>query len=214
MKIRNIIFILLFLSFHSSFSQLARAQFEGGDDSLKSYLERKLKPYRELNTALQLRIDSTGKVVEVDILNSTDYEVDEAILKMANEMPKWIPATQDGQLISSIRIIPIQFDASVVYTAVEENPSFPGGNEAIDAFFKENMGVFESYSKNLRSYFIRFTVLENGKTCCTLFLNETPKVVKEKVLKALNKMPLWNPGKQNNRLVKVFFTMPVKYIDY
>ncbi|AWV97495.1 energy transducer TonB [Arcticibacterium luteifluviistationis] len=204
--------ILLFFISSSSFSQFTLAQFEGGEDSLKAYIERNLKPYKELNTILQLRIDSTGKVTEADILNSTDYEVDEAILKMANEMPNSIPAIQGRQQISSIRMVPIQFEMSMVYTAVEQNPSFPGGREAMDDFFNLNMGVYEPKSKNTKTAMIRFTVLEDGKTCCTIFFNETPKLIEEQILKALNKMPLWNPGKQNNRLVKVFFTMPVKYV--
>jgi hypothetical protein len=210
---QKIIIFLTLLFSYPCFSQFQLAEFDGGEEALKAYIDMNLNspkntPYIK-DLKLQIKIDSTGKVYEWDILNSINYEIDEAALKMAKNMPKWNPATQNGLPVKSTLVIPIQIGDAPVYTALKKNPEFPGGTKEMYEFINSQMEEFKASSQELSTTFIKFIVDEYGEICCTEFMKPTERAVQLKILRIIDKMPLWIPGEHNKERVKVYFTIPI-----
>lgn len=77
-----------------------QAEFEGGDDNLKKYLKDNLIDRITENTPPEFqkgkvvfKIDSTGKLVDEEILESSgDTNMDNFLLEVFRNMPNWKPA--------------------------------------------------------------------------------------------------------------------------
>jgi TonB family protein len=103
---------------------------------------------------------------------------------------------------------------SEVYTVVEEMPLFPGGENARIKFFSNNLrapaeGVKEGSSGTV---YVSFIVQADGSITNAKVLRGIGKSFDEEVLRVVNLMPKWNPGKQNGEAVAVVFNLPVKYV--
>ena len=87
------------------------AQFPGGNAALRDYIQNHL-PALETGgrVVLRLTIDADGHVSQVDVLRSGGSEADEAAVRMASGMPRWIPGRQDGQVCASTYTLPVSFD--------------------------------------------------------------------------------------------------------
>jgi len=103
---------------------------------------------------------------------------------------------------------------SEVYTVVEEMPLFPGGENARIKFFSNNLrapaeGVKEGSSGTV---YVSFIVQADGSITNAKVLRGIGKSFDEEVLRVVNLMPKWNPGRQNGEAVAVVFNLPVKYV--
>lgn len=105
--------------------------------------------------------------------------------------------------------VQIEFDGKV-YTMIDQMPTFP-----------YNMGEYLSehikYPKKARKQniegrvIVSFVVQEDGSL-------DNVKIVKgigggcdEEVIRVIKGMPAWTPGKQNGKIVKVMFNLPVAF---
>jgi hypothetical protein len=108
------------------------------------------------------------------------------------------------------------------YTVVEEMPKFPGGDEAFYQWINQHVKLHQTDSACIPiKIFISFTVDSTGailnpdvRTTSTFpvdcaISDEYPKTLAAEI----SKMPLWTPGKQNGKPVRVRFQLPVN-IDW
>lgn len=100
-------------------------------------------------------------------------------------------------------------NASAIYTIVEEMPSFPGGESERARFFANNIRVpAESVDG---AVYVSFIVKADGSVANAKILRGLGKSYDEEVLRVINLMPKWFPGKQNGEAVDVLFNLPVKF---
>lgn len=96
---------------------------------------------------------------------------------------------------------------------VEHMPQFPGGDEEMMKFIRENL-VYPSIAAEVGiegRVTIRFVVDRNGKvTDVTLIRGLDPSCDKE-AMRIVKKMPRWIPGRQNGRNVPVYYTLPIMF---
>lgn len=92
------------------------ASFKGGDNAWIRYLQKKLEyPQRaeQLGAAgkvsLLFVVNTSGQPVDVEILQSVEYSLDEVALKIIRDSPNWIPALKNGKAINAYRRQPITF---------------------------------------------------------------------------------------------------------
>ncbi len=99
------------------------------------------------------------------------------------------------------------------FTTVEMMPEFIGGTSALYNWLGKNLSYPAIAVRNgiEGKVYVKFIVEKDG-TISTL------EVVKgigfgcdEAALRTLQKMPKWNPGKQNGRAVRVYFTLPISF---
>ncbi len=103
-----------------------------------------------------------------------------------------------------------------VLSVADSMPKFPGGNLGIGKFFVANMIVPAEALEGSKAEktFVKFVIDTFGKV-------QNPMVIKPSAYKSfdaeairiISKMPLWTPGLDKNKKVKVYMILPVSYKD-
>jgi protein TonB len=90
--------------------------FPGGIDALNWTIKQNIRYPKELAdknisglVMVKFTIDSLGRVKNPTIIKSLHPDLDQEAIRVVSNLPKWVPATKDGNLISSEMVIPISF---------------------------------------------------------------------------------------------------------
>lgn len=92
-----------------------RAQFPGGIKALYSFLKENLYYPEAMNRGIkgsvivQFMVDTDGWVSNVKVFKSVDPLLDAEAVRVAQLMPRWIPAEKDGKTVRSIFRLPVRF---------------------------------------------------------------------------------------------------------
>ena len=102
----------------------------------------------------------------------------------------------------------------VIFTVVEDQPSFPGGEEARIRYLNENI----RYPQMAReagiqgTVFVTFVVERDGSVTDVRVLRGIGGGCDEEAVRVVRNMPRWNPGRQRGQPVRVQFNMPIRYV--
>lgn len=105
-------------------------------------------------------------------------------------------------------------DGQAVYLVVDSMPQYPGGETEL---FKFLTGEFRyPHSEDFQgSIYLSFDIDTVGqvRNVCILKPHRKGEIseVEKEALRVVNAMPLWTPGKMNNRKVPVRFNLPIKF---
>ncbi|HEY4785792.1 MAG TPA: energy transducer TonB, partial [Bacteroidales bacterium] len=100
-----------------------------------------------------------------------------------------------------------------VYHMVEKTPEFPGGQEALNTFLKQNL----QYPKTAKEMgisgrvIVQFMVNENGDISDIKVIRGIGGGCDEEAVRVIKKMGKWVPAKQNGKAVKSLFTLPITF---
>ena len=100
-----------------------------------------------------------------------------------------------------------------IFTVVEEQPSYPGGEEARIAFLQQNIKYPEE-AKELGiqgKVFVTFVVEVDGSITDVRVLRGIGGGCDEEAIRVVKSMPHWVPGKQRGVPVRVQFNLPIKF---
>lgn len=98
-----------------------------------------------------------------------------------------------------------------VFTYVEEMPSFPGGQDEMLMFVKNNI-EYPEIAKRAGvegKVFVTFVVDRNGNINNVNVVKGIGAGCDEEAVKVIRKMPKWTPGKQNGAPVNVQVSIPI-----
>lgn len=100
-----------------------------------------------------------------------------------------------------------------VFDVVEQMPEFPGGMEALVKYMAENMKYPEDAKKQLVEgrVLVQFIVETDGSVSNTEVLKRVFPSLDAEALRVISGMPKWIPGKQNGKVVRVKYTIPVSF---
>ena len=100
-----------------------------------------------------------------------------------------------------------------VHRVVEQMPRFPGGDKARIKYLRENLKYPEEARKQGISgrVFISFVVEKDGEITNIKLLRGIGGGCDEEAMKTVSKMPLWEPGLQRGKPVRVQFNMPFSF---
>lgn len=92
-------------------------------------------------------------------------------------------------------------------------PEFPGGMKALMDFIQNNMHYPEEARKNgIQGRVIVSVVIdENGRATAPVIMRSRHTALDKEALRIAGLMPLWKPGMQQGKAVKVEFTFPVTF---
>ena len=105
-------------------------------------------------------------------------------------------------------------DDSEVYTgAVEVQPKYPGGINAMYEFIQKNLKYPESAKKKgiEGRVFVQFVVEKDGSLSSFQVLRGVSDDIDAEAVRVLKMMPKWKPGMMDGKPVRVQFTMPFKF---
>jgi protein TonB len=105
------------------------------------------------------------------------------------------------------------YDEEEIFQIVEEQPSFPGGEEARLRWLSNNIRypAIARESGIQGTVFIQFVVERDGSITDARVVRGIGGGCDEEALRAVQNMPRWTPGKQRSRPVRVLFMMPVRF---
>ncbi len=100
-----------------------------------------------------------------------------------------------------------------VFNIVEESPSFPGGDVKLYEFLAENLEYpEEARMKGISGIvYVSFIIEQDGSLTNATIIQDIGGGCGEEVLRVVNSMPKWSPGRQKGKAVRVQFNLPVKF---
>lgn len=107
----------------------------------------------------------------------------------------------------------IEDGKSKPFVMVEQMPQYPGGQAAMMKFLADSLQypTFEAENGVQGRVIARFIVDEKGDVKePTVIRSLSPNCDKES-LRVIGLMPRWIPGKQNNKNVAVYYTIPILF---
>lgn len=104
-------------------------------------------------------------------------------------------------------------DDDRVYTFVEEMAKFPGGENAMYAFIRNNVKYPKKDRKEKREgrVMAQFTVTSIGKIENIQILRGVSPTIDAEVIRVINLMPDWIPATQKGKPVNVKFNLPFNF---
>lgn len=94
-----------------------------------------------------------------------------------------------------------------VYTIVDKMPQFPGGNEAMVNFVKQNVKPVCPGGK----IYVSFVVDASGIVKDAKVLKGVSPTCDEEALRVVNHFPTWIPGEQAGQKVNVQYVLPINF---
>ena len=100
-----------------------------------------------------------------------------------------------------------------IFTIVETNPSFPGGEAKMYAFLGKNMKYPPiARDNNIQGrVYVSFVVEKNGKITDVRVLRGIGGGCDEEAIRVVKAMPSWSAGKQRGKPVRVRFNLPIVF---
>lgn len=128
-------------------------------------------------------------------------------IKVTDNFPPPTPPAMLGE----VTITP---EVEEVFTSVEQNPEFEGGNVEALKFIGRNIRYPQEARENNTEgrVFIRFIIEKDGSASNPTILKRIGSGCDEEALRVIKSMPKWKPGKQNGQPVRVYFTLPVHFV--
>jgi TonB family protein len=177
-------------------------------------------------------IEKDGSVSDIKVLRGIGSGCDEEAVRAIKASPKWIAGRQNGKKVRTQFSVPVQFalekkaaavkvrqaDLSTglteaIFTAVEQQPGFPGGNQACATYLRTNIKYPAEARKNkIQGRVITsFVVMKDGSIGDVKVLNGIGYGADEEAVRVIKNMPKWYPGMQNGHPVNVQYTMPIAF---
>lgn len=100
-----------------------------------------------------------------------------------------------------------------VFDVVEEQPSFPGGQEALMSWLSENIKYPETAAKAgiQGRVMLQFVITTTGSIVDIKVVRCIDPSLDKEAVRVVSCMPKWIPGRQNGTIVNVRYTLPVTF---
>lgn len=142
------------------------------------------------------------QIVEDDVEIDDDFEINAEADENA-EIKDQVVSTKEAE----------EEKEEEVFVFVEENPSYPGGDEARIKFLSANIKYPDIAKEgNIQgTVYVTFVVEKDGSVSNVKVLRGIGGGCDEEAVNVIKKMPKWSPGKQRGRAVRAQFNMPIKF---
>lgn len=103
--------------------------------------------------------------------------------------------------------------APEIFTIVEVNPEFVGGQEALAKYLRDNIN-YPQRAKEMNvegKVYLNFVIDPFGNVSNVKVLRGIGQGCDEEAMRVVKKMPRWKPGKQGGRAVSVSFNLPIEF---
>lgn len=130
--------------------------------------------------------------------------------------PNDLPGKSDSQ-IESVKVTGYGDQKEVtgsnkdVFFVVEEMPSFPGGEKALQSYIYKNIKVLKGSEKISEPVLVVFTVDSKGKVRDATVLKKKYPVWEAEAIRVVSSMPDWKPGMQHGIPVDVMVQLPIDF---
>ena len=179
-------------------------------------------------------VNEDGSLSDFSIKKSFSPEIDSEALRVVMLLPKFTPALNRGRTAKSSYVLPIMFkkptqeeltkmrnDSTVranvpvkkIFQVVEQMPKLPGGEEAMEWFLKHTIIYPDSaLAHHIEGrVLVDFVINESGKISDVAIKKAVSPDIDAEAIRVVNLMPLFKPGTQKGKPVKVRFVLPILF---
>lgn len=211
-------------------------EFPGGEQALMKYIKETLKypascvkDSIEGRVTLSFDIMDDGSVSNVSEMRSPHPDLTAEAKRVVEGMPLWKPGMQMGKAVKTKYVLPITFrlssdtkapakataheTSSEVFTAVEQLPEFPGGEQALMQFLKETIKYPTTCFKDSIEgrVILSFVVKADGSVGNISEMNSPHPDLTAEAIRVIKAMPHWKPGMQKGVAVNVMYVLPINF---
>lgn len=200
-------------------------QFPGGEAALMKYLQENVvyppqavKDSVQGKVIVQFRVDKSGYVDSVKVVRSVREDLDAEAVRLAKTLPRFTPGRLLGSAVSVWMTLPVTFvltdkDVSAEPKDVEVKAKFPGGEDALMQFLKDNIKYPSKAAKNRIQGQVKleFLVDKTGKVRNVKVINSVDKDLDREAVRVCKSLPDFIPASVNGEPVEVYFTLPIRF---
>ncbi len=198
------------------------ASFVGGQEALEDYIAKNASFPREamdnkpINGRVYLlaEVQEDGSLDKIKVVRKLDPILDEYAIRLAQNMPKWLPALKGGKASKQIVsfCIPYQYDVTPIET--EGKASFLGGDDARKKFIDRNLRYPEEMlNKGVEGrVLVQFIVQSNGDVKEPKILYSCNKGFNKEIIRFINSMPKWIPQMRGSKGVPSTVRMTINFV--
>ena len=191
--------------------------FEGKNKAFGGYLLRVNSPKRYTWATIGVICVVAFAFVLPYIVESFKFgEVEEetTVVVEMTQLPE-AEVEKQGQDIADFREVIAEpvVEEEKPYEAVEQMPTFPGGETELMKFIRDNLKypVIAQENGIQGRVILRFVVSKTGAIDNVTVLRSLDPTCDKEAIRVVKSMPKWIPGKQNGNNVPVYFTLPVVF---
>jgi periplasmic protein TonB len=101
-----------------------------------------------------------------------------------------------------------------IFTIVEDDPTFPGGQSALMQYLQSNLR-YPTMAREAGiqgTVFVTFVVERDGSITDVRVLRGVGGGLDEEAIRVVRNMPRWTPGRQRGQAVRVQFNLPIRFV--
>ena len=104
-------------------------------------------------------------------------------------------------------------EANTIFTVVEDEPEFPGGQKALMEYIAKNLRypAFAAENGIQGRVTLSFVVEKDGSVTDIQEMRSPSEDLTKEAIRVVKSMPKWKPGKQRGKPVRVKFMLPVTF---
>ena len=105
-------------------------------------------------------------------------------------------------------------DSDEVFVFVEYSPVFPGGDAARIKYLQENIHYPEKAKEAgiQGTVYVTFVVEKDGRITNVKVLRGIGGGLDKEAVRVISSMPVWSPGMQRGKAVRVQYNMPIRFV--
>ena len=136
------------------------------------------------------------------------------VVTRADTLPGPDPVIQDKQKQETqVKYVAPVVQGKEVFTVVEKQPSYPGGQDGYTKFLIANIKYPEEALKKAvtGTVYVTFVIEKDGAVTNVKVLRGIGSGCDEEAARVVKMMPKWNPGEQKGKPVAVQYNLPIKF---
>lgn len=201
-------------------------RFPGGEQEMykfikerQKYPESAIKANAEGRVITRFTIKTDGSITNVHIIRGIHPDCDSLVMDIIKAMPKWEWEKDVKNIKDTDFTLPVIFrlpiegvaDGEPIILSADQMPSYPGGEQAMFEFIRDNLKWLDDGTDFQGRVVIRFIVTKEGKIVKPVVIRSLSSATDKEALRVINLMPDWIPGKHKGELVNVYYTIPIVF---
>lgn len=168
----------------------------------------------------KMRADSMANATTTTVIDSPPPPLSTALAGRLKPNPAkkhrkgTVVYTTDRNWEDQYNKMTIQINNQGIYNRAEIRPSYPGGEQALAKFIRDNINYPEqAIDEGVEGTVeVQFAVDEHGKVYTPMVKGERAGYgLDEEAARVVAKMPTWNPGQIKGKNVKSYYTLPITF---
>ena len=170
----------------------------------------------------QLVIEKDGSISNVQVIRSSDPDLEREAVRVLQTLPAFTPATQGGEAVRVYFNIPVKFalqqvekqqgiDVETLFSIDEKEAEFPGGTAALLKWIQNNTVYPAVAIENKIQGTVRcqFVVEKDGSITNVQVVKGINLYLDREAIRVLNLLPKFKPGEQRNQTVRSTVNVPI-----